>query len=82
LVTIAAWWYSSVVLYNPECSPQENGIEKWFSPANCTAQTRIDYLVFGKEHMYAPEYDPEGFLSTITTSAVTVCAGIALFLFK
>jgi len=26
--------------------------------------------------MYSPDYDPEGLLSTLTTSAVTVCAGI------
>jgi predicted acyltransferase len=50
-------------------------VEKWFWPPKCTAQTRIDYLVFEEDHMYTPDHDPEGLLSTLTTSAVTVCAG-------
>jgi hypothetical protein len=74
---VAVWWYSSIQLYNPECEVLDTGVDKWFSPPNCTAQTRIDFLVFGKVHMYAPDYDPEGLLSTLTTSAVTVCAGIS-----
>jgi predicted acyltransferase len=74
---VGAWWYSSVHLYNPECEVLDIGVDKWFYPANCTAQTRIDLLVFERAHMYAPDYDPEGLLSTLTTSAVTVCAGIS-----
>jgi hypothetical protein len=63
-------------LYDPEClGTQVGGVEKWFSPAKCTAQTRIDLVVFEERHMYASDYDPEGLLSTITTAAVTVCAG-------
>jgi predicted acyltransferase len=32
-------------------------------------------MAVGKDHMYSPDYDPEGLLSTVTTAAVTVCAG-------
>ena len=77
-VCIGIWWWSSVTYYDPQCARAKGGgegVEKWFSPAKCTAQTRIDYLVFKKEHMYSSDYDPEGLLSTFTTSAVTVCAG-------
>jgi hypothetical protein len=77
LIATGAWWYSSIQFYDPECPPPqpEEGINKWFLPANCTAQTRIDEFMFGRHHMYAPDYDPEGLLSTLTTSAITVCAG-------
>jgi predicted acyltransferase len=51
------------------------GTEHWFWPAQCTAQTRLDYASFGSQHMYAPDYDPEGLLSTVTTAVITVCAG-------
>jgi hypothetical protein len=80
-VGVGVWWWSSVTYYDPECARAKReggggrGVEKWFWPAQCTAQTRIDYLVFEKEHMYSADYDPEGLLSTLTTSAVTVCAG-------
>ena len=75
IVATAAWWILSIRLYNTEeCSPSE-GVERWFSPPNCTAQSTIDYVVFEKKHMYTADYDPEGLLSTLTTSAVTVTAG-------
>jgi hypothetical protein len=83
-VGVGVWWWSSVTYYDPECARAKGqgggvgkGVEKWFWPAQCTAQTRIDYLVFEKEHMYSADYDPEGLLSTLTTSAVTVCAGFS-----
>ena len=76
-IATAAWWILSIRLYNTrECTPVGEGVEKWFMPPNCTAQSTIDYIVFEKKHMYSPDYDPEGLLSTVTTSAVTVCAGI------
>jgi predicted acyltransferase len=73
-IAIAIWWYFTIAFYDPTCPVQE-GIDKWFLPANCTAQTRIDVFTFGERHMYTPNYDPEGLLSTLTTAAVTVCAG-------
>lgn len=80
-MAVGVWWWSSVTYYDHQCARAKDagiiraGVDKWFWPAKCTAQTRIDYLVFEKDHMYAPDYDPEGLLSTLTTSAVTVCAG-------
>jgi predicted acyltransferase len=73
-VATGVWWYTSIRFYNNDCAALE-GVEGWFSPPNCTAQSTIDYMAVGKEHMYSPDYDPEGLLSTITTAAVTVCAG-------
>jgi predicted acyltransferase len=77
LVATAVWWTLSIRLYNiSECTLGEEGVERWFSPPNCTAQSTIDYMVFEKKHMYSADYDPEGLLSTLTTSAVTVTAGL------
>ena len=82
IVATAAWWILSIRLYNTEeCSPSE-GVERWFSPPNCTAQSTIDYVVFEKKHLYTADYDPEGLLSTLTTSAVTVTAGFHTLKFK
>jgi predicted acyltransferase len=78
-IAIAVWWYVTIVGYDPDC-PLKGGIDKWFLPANCTAQTRIDVFTFGEDHMYTRDYDPEGLLSTLTTAAVTVCAGIQFWL--
>jgi len=76
-VATGIWWYCSIQYYNPECHPGQ-GVEKWFSPPNCTAQTRLDLWTFESKHLYAPDYDPEGLLSTLTTAAITVCAGILI----
>jgi predicted acyltransferase len=81
VIAAAAWVGGSVWGFDPECHPgrkQAEGNERWFWPARCSAQTRLDYVVFGSEHMYAPDYDPEGLLSTLTTAAITVWAGTSL----
>ena len=72
-VATAAWWWISVNYYN--CETPDQGEWSWWQPPHCTAQTRIDWSVFRKVHMYSPDYDPEGLLSTLTTAAVTVTAG-------
>ena len=75
-VGIAVWCFVSVVFCDPRCSPRGNGTNNWFIPPEYSAQSRIDAFVFGRKHMFKPEYDPEGLLSTLTTCSVTVCAGI------
>jgi hypothetical protein len=75
---VGIWWFSSIQFYDPRC-PLQDGPDKWFTPANCTAQTRIDVFMFRTRHMYSPDYDPEGLLSTFTTAAITVCAGNSVF---
>jgi predicted acyltransferase len=77
-VAVVVWWYSSIKYYDPDCFRQHSVGKGVFSPARCTAQSRIDFSVFGAHHMYSPSYDPEGLLSTVTTAAVTVCAGTYL----
>ena len=46
-----------------------------FSPPSCTTQSRIDLAIFGPNHLYSLDYDPEGILGSITTAVMTVSAG-------